>query len=368
MMRTLAQTGNGWMTFKDSRNRACNQTARPGERRAPLQPLHRDHRGVVEAETAVCNLGLDQPGPTHLARTRASTSSKPARTVRTAVAARQGHRHQLLPESGVGARRTSAGGRSAWGCMGLQDVFFALRLPFDSARRARSRRASRRRSTSPRWSASAELAAERRAPTRPSPTRARRAASCSSTCGASLRPRPRAGTRCGSGSRDGPAQLAADRHRADGDHRLDRRVLRVHRAAGLEPVQARDAVGRLPPGQPLPGAGAQAPGPVDDRGPGAVKRRRARCRGSPATARRRAAAYSAPPGSCRCDRSSTWPRTAAPFIDQSQSLNLFVESPNIGKLCSMYFYAWKKGLKTTYYLRSRPATRIQQTTIGTAAR
>jgi ribonucleoside-diphosphate reductase alpha chain len=29
----------------------------------------------------------------------------------------------------------------------------------------------------------------------------------------------------------------------------------------------------------------------------------------------------------------------------------------------MYFYAWKKGLKTTYYLRSRPATRIAKTTV-----
>jgi ribonucleoside-diphosphate reductase alpha chain len=48
------------------------------------------------------------------------------------------------------------------------------------------------------------------------------------------------------------------------------------------------------------------------------------------------------------------------FIDQSASLNLFMESPNIGKLSSMYMYAWEKGLKTTYYLRSRPATRIAQ--------
>lgn len=47
-----------------------------------------------------------------------------------------------------------------------------------------------------------------------------------------------------------------------------------------------------------------------------------------------------------------------PFLDQSQSLNLFLETPTIGKLSSMYAYAWKKGLKTTYYLRSRPATRI----------
>jgi ribonucleoside-diphosphate reductase alpha chain len=52
-----------------------------------------------------------------------------------------------------------------------------------------------------------------------------------------------------------------------------------------------------------------------------------------------------------------------PFIDQSQSLNLFMESPNIGQLSSMYFYAWKRKLKTTYYLRSRPATRIAKATV-----
>jgi ribonucleoside-diphosphate reductase alpha chain len=52
-----------------------------------------------------------------------------------------------------------------------------------------------------------------------------------------------------------------------------------------------------------------------------------------------------------------------PYIDQSQSLNLFMASPTIGKLSSMYAYAWKQGLKTTYYLRSRPATRITQTTV-----
>jgi len=50
------------------------------------------------------------------------------------------------------------------------------------------------------------------------------------------------------------------------------------------------------------------------------------------------------------------------YIDQSQSLNLFMESPTIGKLSSMYMHAWKQGLKTTYYLRSRPATRINKTT------
>jgi ribonucleoside-diphosphate reductase alpha chain len=51
----------------------------------------------------------------------------------------------------------------------------------------------------------------------------------------------------------------------------------------------------------------------------------------------------------------------AAYIDQSQSLNLFMETPNIGRLSSMYMYAWKQGVKTTYYLRSRPATRIAMT-------
>jgi ribonucleoside-diphosphate reductase alpha chain len=51
------------------------------------------------------------------------------------------------------------------------------------------------------------------------------------------------------------------------------------------------------------------------------------------------------------------------FICQSQSLNLFMEEPNIGKLSSMYMYAWKQGVKTTYYLRSRARTGIRKTTV-----
>jgi ribonucleoside-diphosphate reductase alpha chain len=52
------------------------------------------------------------------------------------------------------------------------------------------------------------------------------------------------------------------------------------------------------------------------------------------------------------------------FICQSQSLNLFSENPSIGKLSSMYMYAWKQGVKTTYYLRSRAKTAIQKTTVS----
>ena len=55
------------------------------------------------------------------------------------------------------------------------------------------------------------------------------------------------------------------------------------------------------------------------------------------------------------------------FICQSQSLNLFMEEPNIGKLSSMYMYAWKQGVKTTYYLRSRAKTGIKKTTVITGA-
>lgn len=53
-----------------------------------------------------------------------------------------------------------------------------------------------------------------------------------------------------------------------------------------------------------------------------------------------------------------------PFIDQSQSLNLFIENPTINKLSSMYMYLWNQGLKTSYYLRSRSATNIAKVTVG----
>jgi ribonucleoside-diphosphate reductase alpha chain len=52
------------------------------------------------------------------------------------------------------------------------------------------------------------------------------------------------------------------------------------------------------------------------------------------------------------------------FICQSQSLNLFVDSPTTSKLTSMHFYAWKKGLKTgMYYLRTQAASQAVQFTV-----
>ena len=52
------------------------------------------------------------------------------------------------------------------------------------------------------------------------------------------------------------------------------------------------------------------------------------------------------------------------YICQSQSMNLFIAQPDFGKLTSMHFYSWKKGLKTgIYYLRTKPIAKAQQFTI-----
>jgi ribonucleotide reductase alpha subunit len=55
------------------------------------------------------------------------------------------------------------------------------------------------------------------------------------------------------------------------------------------------------------------------------------------------------------------------YIDQSQSLNIFMENPSMAKLSSMHLFGWKKGLKTgAYYLRTRAKARAQQVTVPVA--
>ena len=55
----------------------------------------------------------------------------------------------------------------------------------------------------------------------------------------------------------------------------------------------------------------------------------------------------------------------APFIDQTQSMNLWLSSPTFGKVNSMHMYAWKRGLKTgMYYLRSRSAVDAVKVTVS----
>ena len=240
-----------------------------------------------DAETAVCNLGsINLAAPPDRRRRRVGVDwDKLARHgAHRGPVPRPGDRPQLLPERAGRARRTRAGGRSGLGVMGLQDVFFALRLPFDAARGPRAVHADLRgdllqrpggvgaswpRRTAPHPAFAETRAAARRAAARPVGRR---------------RPTPAdaLGRRCGRGSpQHRPAQLAADRDRADRDHRLHRRLLRVHRAAGLEPVQARDPVRRVPAGQ-------HATWSTSSRHAGSVDRRRcatrsswprARCRG-----------------------------------------------------------------------------------------
>lgn len=51
------------------------------------------------------------------------------------------------------------------------------------------------------------------------------------------------------------------------------------------------------------------------------------------------------------------------WIDQAQSLNLYIANPSGKKLDALYRHAWKRGLKTTYYLRSRSATHVEKSTL-----
>ena len=56
------------------------------------------------------------------------------------------------------------------------------------------------------------------------------------------------------------------------------------------------------------------------------------------------------------------------YIDQSQSLNVHIAAPSVGKLTSMHFFAWKSGLKTgMYYLRTRPKASAIQFTVDQEA-
>ena len=55
------------------------------------------------------------------------------------------------------------------------------------------------------------------------------------------------------------------------------------------------------------------------------------------------------------------------WIDQAQSLNLYISQPSGKKLHEMYMSAWQKGLKTTYYLRSKGATSTEKSTVESSA-
>lgn len=131
MMRTLAQTGNGWMTFKDASNRLANQTAD----KKNVVHLSNLCTEIIEVssddETAVCNLGSVNLAA-HVAGTDLDWEKLRA-TVRTAVVFLD-----RVIDINFYPTPQAAASNPRWrpvglGVMGLQDVFFALRLPFDGA-------------------------------------------------------------------------------------------------------------------------------------------------------------------------------------------------------------------------------------------
>ncbi|MGA7980057.1 MAG: ribonucleoside-diphosphate reductase subunit alpha, partial [Chromatiaceae bacterium] len=56
------------------------------------------------------------------------------------------------------------------------------------------------------------------------------------------------------------------------------------------------------------------------------------------------------------------------WLDQAQSLNLYMSEPSGRKLDNLYKLAWVRGLKTTYYLRSMGATHVEKSTMDDASR
>ena len=361
MMRVLAQTGNGWMTFKDKSNRACNQTGDSGQT-VHLSNLCTEILEVTnQGETAVCNLGS-----INLARHVGPEGFDFAQLAHTVeVAVRQLDRVIDLNYYPIGTTRAS---NMRWrpvglGLMGLQDVFFRLRLPFDSP-------AARELSTGIQSTiyfhalrASVELARQHGPHDAFALTRAARGELQFDAWGVTpeeadrwnaLREQIRAhGLRNSLLVAIAPTATIASiagcyeciepqvsnlfkRETLSGDFlQINRHLVGELKQIGLWTPAIRDAI-------KLADGSVQAIAEI--------------------------------PEELRLIYRTAWelPMRAlidlaadrGAYIDQSQSLNLFMANPNIGQLSSMYMYAWKKGLKTTYYLRSRPATQIAKTTLA----
>ncbi len=368
MMRTLAQTGNGWMTFKDTCNAGCNQTAQAGNV-VHLSNLCTEITEVTtDSQTAVCNLGS-----INLARHLSTVSGQAAvdwaklrETVRTAVP----FLDRVIDLTFYPAEQAAAS-NPRWrpvglGVMGLQDVFFALRLPFDSqdARELSARIAEEIYLTA--LETSAELA-ERHGP-HPEFGQTRAAAGQLQHDLWSV-----AGTQAG--------RWKALRKRISKTGLRNSLLVAIAPTATIASIAGcyeciEPQVSNLFKRETMSGEFLQvntalvtelkAHGLWTDQVRDDIKRAEGSVQG-----------LAALPAAIRELFRTAWelPQRAlidmaaarAPFIDQSQSLNLFLAAPSIGKLSSMYLHAWKSGLKTTYYLRSRPATRITQATVAVPA-
>ena len=359
MMCTLAETGNGWICFKDAANRLCNQTG-AADAIVHLSNLCTEIVEITSAdETAVCNLGS-----INLARHVRDGEVDFALLGQTvAVAVRQLDRvidRNLYPiESAAQSNRR-------WrpvglGVMGLQDVFFRLRIPFDA----------------PEAQALTARIAE---------TIYYHALDTSCTLAQEHGPHPAfAQTRAAKGmlqpdlwgvTPDDPEKWERLRRRITADGLRNSLLVAIAPTATIAAIAGcyeciEPQVSNLFKRETLSGEFLQ------------VNRYLVRdlqnlglwteaTRNALKAANGSVQSIEAIPSAIRQLYRTAWelPMRAlidlaairGPYIDQSQSLNLFSETPNIGKLSSMYFYIWKKGLKTSYYLRSRPATSIAKTT------
>ena len=129
MMRTLAQTGNGWVTFKDASNMKCNQTGQPGNV-VHLSNLCTEILEVTnQDETAVCNLGSVNLG--RLVRDGAFDFDRLGEVVRTAVPFLDRVIDINFYPTGEAGVSNSKWRPVGLGLMGLQDVFFQLGMAFD---------------------------------------------------------------------------------------------------------------------------------------------------------------------------------------------------------------------------------------------
>lgn len=367
MMRSLAQTGNGWMTFKDAANRTCNQTALPGNV-VHLSNLCTEILEVTaEREVAVCNLGSVNVAAHLLPDGSGLDWAKLAATVRTAVRFLDrtiDRGFYPTPEAGEGNRRWRPVGL---GVMGLAEVFFTLRLPFDSPEALEVSTRIAEEIALAALDASAELAEAHG-------------------------PHPAyADTRAARGTLHLDHYPEARPHRPERWEQLRERVARsglrnslliaiaptatIASIAGcsecVEPL-----VSNVFKRETMSGEFLQVNRYLvaDAKRLGLwgrwLRDELKRADGSiqhlemiPPEVRRLYRTAWELPQRALIDLAAA----RAPYIDQSQSLNLFMANPTIGRLSSMYAHAWRKGLKTTYYLRSRPATRITPTTVGPAA-
>ncbi|MEU4891408.1 ribonucleoside-diphosphate reductase subunit alpha [Streptomyces sp. NPDC044780] len=366
MMRTLAQTGNGWMTFKDAANRTANQTAEPG-RVVHSSNLCTEILEVTDdGETAVCNLGSVNLAA-HLGADGQMDWERLDATVHTAVTFLD-----RVVDINFYPTQEAGASNARWrpvglGLMGLQDVFFRLRLPFDSPEaKELSTRISERIMLAA-YEASCELA-ERHGPLPAwSETRTARGV---------LHPDhyPDAVVTW-------PERWQALRTRMATSGMRNSLLLAIAPTATIASIAGvyeciEPQVSNLFKRETLSGEFLQVNSYlVDDLKKLGVWDARTRealreSNGSvqdltwvPADVRELYRTAWEIPQRALIDMAAA--RT--PYLDQSQSLNLFMASPTIGKLSSMYVYAWKRGIKTTYYLRSRPATRIAQSARGGAA-